>query len=318
MRFIRFFTAEGDAHLGLRHEGRVLDMTLATRRLLSKDIVSFREFMPGESVGPDQLAAMLEDIAGAETLQREVLKDPDAIRLDAPLRDVRKLLALAGNYHKHIVESGFKDVDETSRVTPQVFMKPPSTCINAPGEPVFIRRANVFVDWEVELAVIIGRRGRDISREGAMEHAFGYTVLNDVSEREFNGRMADRNIREFDPFFDWLIGKWFDGSCPLGPEVVTTEEIRDPHGLAIRLWVNGQLMQDSNTAQMIFDIPTTISYVSQVLTLEPGDIIAMGTPAGVGKGRGICLKPGDVMRGEIEGIGVLETPILLDEGIGEQ
>jgi 2-keto-4-pentenoate hydratase/2-oxohepta-3-ene-1,7-dioic acid hydratase in catechol pathway len=318
LRFLRFFTDEGDVHLGLRHEGRVLDVTLASRRLLAKDIVSFTAFIEEESVGPNQLSSMLEHIAGSETLQREVLKEPDHLRLDAPLRDVRKLLALAGNYHQHIVESGFKDIHETSRITPQVFMKPPSTCITAPGKPVSIRRANVFMDWEIELAVIIGRRGRDISRDEALAYVFGYTVLNDVSERDFNSRMTGRKIREFDPFFDWLMGKWFDGFCPLGPEVVSADEIPDPHGLAIRLWVNGQLMQDGNTAQMIFNIPETVSYISQVLTLEPGDIIAMGTPAGVGKGRGICLKPGDVMRGEIEGVGVLETPVVLDENIGKR
>ncbi|HKT12439.1 MAG TPA: fumarylacetoacetate hydrolase family protein [Terriglobia bacterium] len=311
MRFLRFFTSEGDAHLGLKHDGRVLDVTLAARRLLARDIESMTGFMAGSGEGPKQLEAIVAGVAGDEKLQQEVLMPPEGLRLDAPLRDVRKLLALAGNFRQHIVESGFKDVDETSRITPQVFMKPPSTCLTAPGKPVFIREANVFVDWEIELAVIIGCRGRDISREDAMEFVFGYTVLNDVSERNFNARMENRKVREFDPFFDWLMGKWFDGFCPLGPEVVTADEIPDPHALAIRLRVNGQLMQDANTAQMIFDIPTTISYISKVLTLEPGDIIAMGTPSGVGKGRGISLKPGDVMRGEIEGIGVLETPVEL-------
>jgi 2-keto-4-pentenoate hydratase/2-oxohepta-3-ene-1,7-dioic acid hydratase in catechol pathway len=311
LRFLRFFTDEGEVHLGLRHNGRVMDVTLAARRLLARDIESFTAFMPDKSLGQEHLSAIVVYVNGDEALQREVLISPDGLRLDAPLRDVRKLLALAGNYHQHIVESGFKDVDETSRITPQVFMKPPSTCITAPGKPVLIREANVFVDWEIELAVIIGRRGRDIPRENAMEFVFGYTVLNDVSERSFNSRMADRKVREFDPFFDWLMGKWFDGFCPLGPEVLTADEIPDANALAIRLWVNGRLMQDANTSQMIFGVPQTISYISQVLTLEPGDIIAMGTPAGVGKGRGICLKPGDVMRGEIEGISVLETPVAL-------
>ena len=311
MRFLRFFADEGEVHLGLKYEGRVMDVTLAARRLLARDIESFTAFMPDKSEGQEQLSAMVAEVTGDEKLQREVLVPPEGLRLDAPLGDVRKLLALAGNYHQHIVESGFKDVDATSRITPQVFMKPPSTCITAPGKPVLIREANVFVDWEIELAVIIGRRGRDISPEDAMMYVFGYTVLNDVSERSFNSRMTDRKVREFDPFFDWLMGKWFDGFCPLGPEVLTADEIPDPHALAIRLWVNGRLMQDANTSQMIFGIPETISYISQVLTLEPGDIIAMGTPAGVGKGRGICLKAGDVMRGEIEGIGVLETPVAL-------
>ncbi|TAM79235.1 MAG: FAA hydrolase family protein [Acidobacteria bacterium] len=311
MRFLRFFTGEGEVHLGLKYEGRVMDVTLAARRLLARDIESFTAFMADKGGGLEQLSAIVAYVTGDEALQEEVLIPPDGLRLDAPLRDVRKLLALAGNYRQHIVESGFKDVDETSRITPQVFMKPPSTCIAAPGKPVQIRQANSFVDWEIELAVVVGQQGRDIPRENAMEFVFGYTILNDISERNFNSRKSDRKVREFDPFFDWLMGKWFDGFCPLGPEVLTADEIPNPNELAIRLWVNGQLMQDANTSQMIFGIPETISYISQVLTLEPGDIIAMGTPAGVGKGRGISLAPGDVMRGEIEGIGVLETPVVL-------
>ncbi|MCL5005699.1 MAG: fumarylacetoacetate hydrolase family protein [Acidobacteria bacterium] len=311
MRFLRFFTDANEAHLGLRYHGRLMDVTLAAQRLWGEGIVSPVAFMTGERKGPAQLAALVESVAGSETLQVEVLRDADHLRLDAPLRDIRKLLALAGNYSQHIVESGFEDVTEAARITPQVFMKPPSTCITAPGKPIYIRTSNVFVDWEIELAVIIGRRGRDIPCEKAMEYVFGYTILNDISERDFNSRMVNRKVREFDPFFDWLMGKWFDGFCPLGPEIVFADEIQDPHRLIIRLWVNNQLMQDANTAQMILGIPETINYISQVLTLEPGDIIAMGTPAGVGKGRGIHLKPGDMMKGEIEGIGVLETPVAL-------
>ncbi len=317
MRFLRFFTDGSEVHLGLRRHGQVMDLTLAARRLWKEEITSPIAFMEGEAEGPARLSALIESVSGSETLQREVLKAADPLQLDAPLRDSRKLLALAGNYHQHIVESGFKDVSETARITPQVFMKPPSTCITAPGKPVYIRRSNVFVDWEIELAVIIGQRGHDIPRERAMEYVWGYTVLNDISERSFNSRMADRKVREFDPFFDWLMGKWFDGFCPLGPEIVSSDEVQDPHRLPIRLWVNGQLMQDANTAQMIFDVPETIHYISQVLTFEPGDIIAMGTPGGVGKGRGIDLKPGDRMMGEIEGIGVLETPMAQSEGLPE-
>lgn len=196
-------------------------------------------------------------------------------------------------------------------------MKPPSTCITAPGEPIYIRSNNVFVDWEIDLAVIFDRRGRDIPREKTREYVFGYTALNDISERSFNSKAADRKVREFDPFFDWLMGKWFDGFCPLGPEVVTADEIPDPHALSIRLWVNDQLMQDANTAPISFGIPETIQFISPVLTLEPGDIIAMGTPAGVGKGRGINLKAGDIMRGEMEAIGTLETPVSHSEGLAD-
>ena len=193
---------------------------------------------------------------------------------------------------------------------------------------VFIRRSialrpqNKFLDWEVELAVIIGRRGRNVSAADAMSYVFGYSVINDVSERELNSDTLGRTVREFDPFFDWLLGKWFDGSAPLGPEIVTADEIDNPHALDLRLSLNGTVMQSGNTAQMIFDIPRTIAargsastgrrpieYISSVVTLEAGDVIAMGTPEGVGKARGIRLKPGDMMRAEIDDIGILETSI---------
>ena len=147
MRFLRFSTDEGEVHLGLKYGRRVMDVTLAARRLLARDIESFTAFMADKSEGQKQLSAIVAEVTGNDTLQREVLIPPEGLRLDAPLRDVRKLLALAGNYRQHIVESGFKDVDETLRITPQVFMKPPSTCITAPGKPVLIRQTNVFVDW---------------------------------------------------------------------------------------------------------------------------------------------------------------------------
>jgi 2-keto-4-pentenoate hydratase/2-oxohepta-3-ene-1,7-dioic acid hydratase in catechol pathway len=231
------------------------------------------------------------------------------LRLDAPLRDAPKLLAMAGNYRKHVVESGFADIDEQATITPQIFMMPASTALNAPGGVVLVRPNNVFVDYEVELAVVVGRGGRDIPPERALEHVFGYSVLNDVSERRLNKTIGGRRVRENDPFFDWLVGKWFDGFAPFGPELVTKDEIPDPHNLAIRLWVNDELRQDGNTGEMIFRIPEILSYISSVLRFEPGDIIATGTPQGVGMARGISLAPGDRMRCEIEGLGVLENPV---------
>ena len=224
-------------------------------------------------------------------------------------RDFARALALAGNFRKHVEESGFRAIQSQDVITPQVFSKPPSTTINAPGGSIALRPANKFLDWEVELAVVIGKRGRDISPADAMTYVFGYSVINDVGERELNRDIVGRSVREFDPFFDWLLGKWFDGSAPLGPEIVTADEIANPHGLNLRLALNGAVMQSANTIQMIFDVPHTIAYISSVLTLEPGDVIAMGTPDGVGKARGIRLKPGDVMSAEIEGIGRLDTKI---------
>lgn len=281
MRILRFFSADGSVHLGVRTKDEVVD--LGTKSPI--DLMS----APPALDGPRLPAA--------------------GIRLDAPIRDSRKLFALAGNYRKHIVESGFKEPTAEGVLTPQVFWKPPTT-INAPGGTIPIRANNVFVDWEIELAVVIGRRAKDVPAVNAMDYVFGYTVINDISERKFNARIEHRKVREFDPFFDWLMGKWFDGHAPLGPEIVSKDEIADPHKLDIRLWVNGELMQDSNTSHMIFGIPETIAYISSVATLEPGDIIAMGTPEGVGFARGIALKPDDHLRGEIEKIGVLENTLV--------
>jgi 2-keto-4-pentenoate hydratase/2-oxohepta-3-ene-1,7-dioic acid hydratase in catechol pathway len=280
MRLLRFFAVDGSIHLGLRQGDMIRD--LGVRDLL-KPILS-------------------ETVAAAPLISAE------GLRLDAPIRSVPKLLALAGNYHKHIVESGFSD--KASGVwTPQIFWKP-TTSITEPGGKVPLRSNNVFFDWEVELAVVIGLQAKDVSASEAMSCVFGYTIINDLSERKFNAGIENRDKREFDVFFDWLIGKWFDGSAPLGPEIVTAEEISDPHNLSIRLWLNGELMQDSNTSHMIFRIPETIAAISSVLTLEPGDVIAMGTPEGVGFARKRALRAGDHLRAEIENLGTLETFIV--------
>ncbi len=280
MRLLRFFAADGSVHLGLRQGEMVRD--LGTREPL--------EPIP------------------AEIIATAPLLPATGLRLDAPIRSVPKLLALAGNYRKHVAESGFSA--PTDGVwTPQIFWKP-STSILEPGGKVALRSNNVFFDWEAELAVVIGRRAKDVPVSEAMSCIFGYTIVNDLSERKFNAQIEHRDKREFDPFFDWLMGKWFDGSAPLGPEIVTADEVGDPHTLSIRLWLNDELMQDSNTSSMIFRIPETIAAISSVLTLEPGDVIAMGTPEGVGFARGRALRTGDHLRAEIEGLGELDTFIV--------
>lgn len=277
MRIVRFFHRDGSVHLGVREGDQVVDLGPRSPIDLMRGGITSGTFLP----------------AGG-------------LQFDAPIRDCPKLLALAGNYRKHVLEAGFADVDST--ITPQVFWKP-STCINAPGGIIPIRGNNVFVDWEIELAVIIGRRAKDVPAAEGMDCVFGYTIVNDISERKFNANLPGRKLREFDPFFDWLMGKWFDGHAPMGPEIVTADEIPDPHNLRIRLSLNGETMQDSSTGCMLFGVPQTIAYISAVMTLEPGDVIAMGTPEGVGMARGISLKPGDRLRGEIENIGVLENVV---------
>ena len=277
MRLLRFFAEDGRVHLGVRQDGQVRDL--------------------GEHSPLDPIAA--------EALLSAPLLSASSLRLDAPIRAVPKILALAGNYRKHLAESGFSRPAD-GVWTPQIFWKP-TTSILEPGGMVPVRSNNHFFDWEVELAVILGRRAKDVPAEDALAYVFGYSILNDLSERKFNSKIERRDKREFDPFFDWLMGKWFDGSAPFGPEIVTADEIEDPHNLSIRLSLNGDVMQDSNTRHMIFRIPETIAAISAVLTLEPGDVIAMGTPDGVGFARGRALRAGDHLRAEIEGIGSLDT-----------
>lgn len=157
------------------------------------------------------------------------------------------------------------------------------------------------IDWEVELGVVIGKAGKNISHEQAMEHVWGYTVINDVSARDLQMRHQQ--------FFK---GKALDGSCPMGPWIITSDELTDPHNLVVRLRVNGEIKQESNTNDLIFNIPTLIHVLSQGMTLEPGDIIATGTPAGVGFARTPqeFLRPGDLLETEVEGIGILRNPVV--------
>lgn len=240
-------------------------------------------------------------IAGA----RRDIKD---VKLEAPLARPGKIICLAGNYRDHIVESGYAAPQESAIITPQLFLKPASTIIGD-GDDIMISSHNDTVGWETELAVVIGKRGRNIQADSAYDHVFGYTILNDVSERRLNSRIENRSKREMDGFFDWLAGKWFDGFAPSGPWIVTADEIDDPHNLEIKLTVNGQIRQQGNTRDMIFRIPEQIAYISSIMTLEPGDIISTGTPVGAGVGGDASLHDGDELVCEIEGIGTLRNKV---------
>lgn len=228
----------------------------------------------------------------------------------APVPNSRKLILLAGNYRAHIREVGYRVPEDPIAITPQFFLKPPSTTLIGDEAPIKLSENAIWVDWEVELAVIIGKKGKFIPESTAMDYVFGYSILNDISERNFNSKINNRFLREKDPFLDWLHGKWFDGFAPMGPTVVTKDEIYDPHQLEIKLWVNDQLKQSGNTSQMIHNIPFLINKLSEIITLEPGDIISTGTPSGVGQGSGERLNRGDIVKCEITGLGVLKNAIV--------
>jgi len=229
------------------------------------------------------------------------------VRLLAPIPRPGKILAAAGNYQAHIDEGGGTKVDP-SRRTPRIFIKP-STSLIGPGEAVVLPSVSEEVDWELELTVVIGRAGRDIPVDQALDHVAGYTIMNDVSARSMSWGIEDRETHAWDGFFDWLVGKWVDTFGPTGPWIVTSDEIPDPQVLGVRFELNGEVWQDASTATMIFSCADLIAFISRVTRLEPGDMIATGTPAGVGIAAGRFLAPGDEMVGTIEGVGTLRSPV---------
>ena len=225
------------------------------------------------------------------------------VELEAPIpRPRRNIFCIGKNYHEHAHEfakSGF-DSSATAGAVPKepiIFSKVPETVVPNGARVLIDKRVSTAIDYEAELAVIIGKGGRGIRREDAFDHIWGYTIVNDVTARDLQGRYSQ-----------WLVGKSQDTFCPMGPWAVTKDEI-DVADTAIRCFVNGDLRQNSNTGLLIFDIPTIIATISAGLTLQPGDVIATGTPAGVGIGftPPNYLKGGDVVRVEIDGIGALEN-----------
>jgi 2-keto-4-pentenoate hydratase/2-oxohepta-3-ene-1,7-dioic acid hydratase in catechol pathway len=223
-------------------------------------------------------------------------------RLLAPLRPGAVLCA-AANYADHIKEMTGDEPPDKRTTRPYFFTKLPRTVVG-PHEDIRLPPTSRQVDWEAEIGVVIGRPARDVAVSDAMRYVAGYVIVNDLSAR-------DEQFRQDWPHFhaDWFRSKTFDTSCPLGPWLTPVEAVGDPHALWIKTWINDRLMQDSSSRQMIFTIPEQIAYLSEQLTLQPGDVIATGTPAGCGRPRAIFLQPGDHIAIEIEGLGRLENRV---------
>lgn len=247
--------------------------------------------------GPQLLASARDHVAAAGATM------PLAeVELLAPIPRPRKnIICLGMNYAAHAIESlRAKGLPEKLPEHPVYFSKAP-TAVTHPGATVpLMPEVSPQRDWEVELALVLWLPARDVPKEEAMGYIFGYTILNDVSARDLQNRHQQ-----------FFYSKSLDGSAPMGPWIVTADEIPDPHALGIRLHLNGETVQDSSTGDMIFDIPTCIATFTRGVTLEPGDIITTGTPSGVGMGMTPqrWLKAGDVMEAEIDGIGVLRNPV---------
>jgi acylpyruvate hydrolase len=253
---------------------------------------STRGFLEGGSASQEALVRVIE---GARSGSFQPVTAPlSEVRLHAPINDPGKFICIGLNYQDHAAETG-----NPAPKAPPIFPKW-NTALLDPGEPVLRPRGETHFDWEVELGVVIGRTARHVSREQALEYVYGYTIINDVSARDLQFVTTQ-----------WGAGKIGDTLAPIGPYIADRAEVPDPHVLDLRTWVNGTLMQDGNTRNFIFDVRYIVSYLSGILTLHPGDLIATGTPAGVGFSRKppVVLQPGDTVRLEITGLGALENPI---------
>ena len=228
--------------------------------------------------------------------EQELPKVPSAERIGAPIARPSKILCIGLNYAKHA-----KETNAAIPTEPILFMKS-TTSLTGPFDPIIIPKKSVKTDWEVELAIVIGKKASYVSEVEAMDYVAGYVLHNDVSEREFQLERGGT----------WDKGKGCDSFAPLGPWLVTKDEIKDPHNLRLWLSLNGKVMQDGNTDDLIFNIPSLISYTSQFMTLLPGDVISTGTPAGVGLGftPNIYLKPGDSVELGIEGLGTSKQTVI--------
>jgi 2-keto-4-pentenoate hydratase/2-oxohepta-3-ene-1,7-dioic acid hydratase in catechol pathway len=293
MRLVTFRQdGRAEARLGaLRADGAVLDLGAADPALAGMSLAAL--IAGGEAALRQARAA-----AGRAPVA------PGAAPCAPIPRPAKNIFCVGKNYREHAKEFAGSGFDATAREVvpeaPVVFSKPP-TAVIGPGEPIPAHLdPTASVDYEGEVAVVIGRAGRGIRRAEALAHVFGYTIVNDVTARTLQHQHRQ-----------WILGKGIDGFCPMGPAILTADEVPDPARLRLRTWVNGELRQDAPLADLIFDIPTLIETISAGITLEPGDIIATGTPAGVGIGFSPprFLRAGDVVRIEVEGIGVLENPV---------
>ncbi|HTX51501.1 MAG TPA: fumarylacetoacetate hydrolase family protein [Caulobacteraceae bacterium] len=281
MKLVTFRSEAGAPELGaVVGDGRIAPLSRAAPRLASDMIDLIARWT---DVAPEarRLAAEASDLLGL-----------DAVTLLAPIPRPGKIMAIGLNYADHIAESG------TATPEHQTWFAKAATSAHGPFAPVEIPRASSLVDYEAELVVVVGARGRHFSGGAARDAVFGYCVGNDVSVRDWQMQTSQ-----------WVMGKSFDTHAPFGPWITTADEVADPHALGIRCLVNGEQRQASNTRHLVFDVWAQIEHLSQAMTLEPGDVIFTGTPAGVGAAMSPrqFLKPGDRVRVEIDSLGAIET-----------
>jgi 2-keto-4-pentenoate hydratase/2-oxohepta-3-ene-1,7-dioic acid hydratase in catechol pathway len=276
------FTHGGITRLGVVLEARVID--LSTDPAIPRDLIALLH--QGEP-GLARIRALVK--------QPDKLFDLAELRLESPVQRPRKFLGLGGSYQSHLKELGI------ARGSRQVWFNKQVTCVNGPYDGIHMPRLSATLDYEGELAIVIGTACRNIPAAQAHEVIAGFTICNDVSVREYQRRAPTA-----------MLGKSFDTHGPLGPWLVTPDEIANPHNLYLRTWVNGELRQSGNTSELIYSCGEMIEELSSVFTLEPGDVLATGTPAGVGAASNPprYLQVGDVVRVEIEGIGFIQNTVV--------
>jgi len=320
LKLVMFKPGREKARPGILWKDKIIDLNFACRTLNEKgkppkaevfwgNLVDFlqdrekavRRAKQGMARGEEDFSAK----GRSSKKEAKILFEAEKVRLLAPLLNPPKIICLARNYVSHVQEVAGLSALPTDTL---IFMKP-TTSIIGPEENIVVPPFCRKLDHEVELAVVIGRQGRFIPEEVAMDHVAGYTILNDVSDREYTGQKDSYRL------INWFFMKGQDTFAPLGPCLVLKDEIADPHKLRLRLWVNGKLRQDSEGEEMIFKIPQILSRVSQFVTLEPGDIVSTGTPVGTSFSTKQYLKDGDVVECEIEGIGRLRNFVRVEEAV---
>ncbi len=304
------YSIQAELHVGMVfNDEKIVDLSKANQDLESRSDVSTM-LLPDNMIGllelEDSLFPRLYQVANYANQYLLTGTSPDyvydlaSVTLEAPILYPRKLLAAAGNYSEHLEEMDIVD-GVSEKTVPYLFPKMPTTTIIATQDTIQIPAGRDKIDWEVELAVVIGTHAKNVTPSQASDYIFGYTILNDVSDR---GGGGNSNFGS-----NWFPSKSPDTFGPMGPYIVPKAFISDAQNLNLQLKVNDQVMQDSNSRFMIYSIGELVAYASSISALEPGDVISTGTPSGVGAGRGIFLKRGDVVTATIEGIGSLQNPV---------
>ena len=299
---LRFLTADlgSGAEPGVLFEDRVHGIGA----LLATDGHDAPATMVGLIERWPDLAARVADALGRGSDGGRPLHE---VKLLTPLRYPGAFYAAGANYSDHLLEMTGKPAPPAEGRDPYFFLKAPRATLIGPGDPIPLPRSSQQLDWELEVAMVVGREARHVSEADAMDHVFGFTIVNDVSARD----LFDRGEAGHPAFrWDWLGHKSPAGAAPCGPWITPRAAVPDPGKLSLRLWVDDRLEQDSNTSRLVHGYAAMVSFLSRATVLYPGDLIATGTPAGVGLPKGRFLRPGQRVRIEVEGLGVLENPVV--------